>query len=198
MSSQKTSTPKQPQVKNPEPKNSQVTQQATAQTNPTPISQDEQIKVLSAQVESLQQMLVKQQELQLLREEELDRRLGMQDKQIRKATETAEEKKRNIEAVREVHENKRQKMRKALAKQPKVRMYVPLEGKEPVGSFIPVTLNGHRVNVPKGVYVDVPQQVADIIADRFQQIDDAGKKYRLDLIGDKMGDGGMTYNQALF
>lgn len=47
--------------------------------------------------------------------------------------------------------------------QPRVRIIVPLEGSEKLGAFYPVTINCHRVNVPKGVYVDVPQAVADVV-----------------------------------
>jgi hypothetical protein len=67
-------------------------------------------------------------------------------------------------------------MKALLASQPKVRVLVPLEAGETVvkntdGSkafpILPVNINGYRLNVPKGVYVDVPQTVADIISESF-------------------------------
>lgn len=58
-------------------------------------------------------------------------------------------------------------MKAVLDAQPKVRILVPLEGNEKLGAFHPVTINGYRLNVPKGVYVAVPQTVADIISEAF-------------------------------
>lgn len=67
-------------------------------------------------------------------------------------------------------------MKTLLSAQPKVRVFVPLEAGETVvkntdGSkafpFLPVSINGYRLNVPKGVYVDVPQTVADIISESY-------------------------------
>jgi len=58
-------------------------------------------------------------------------------------------------------------MKALLDAQLKVRVLVPLESGEKLGEFLPVNINGYRLNVPKGVYVDVPQTVADIIAESF-------------------------------
>ena len=58
-------------------------------------------------------------------------------------------------------------MKALLDAQTKVRVLVPLESGEKLGEFLPVNINGYRLNVPKGVYVDVPQTVADIIAESF-------------------------------
>lgn len=54
-------------------------------------------------------------------------------------------------------------MREHLAKQPKVRILIPVEGKEKPGITVPVTINGYRLNIMKGAYVEVPEQVADAI-----------------------------------
>jgi hypothetical protein len=58
-------------------------------------------------------------------------------------------------------------MKALLDGQSKVRVLVPLESGEKLGEFLPVNINGYRLNVPKGVYVDVPQTVADIISESF-------------------------------
>jgi len=42
-------------------------------------------------------------------------------------------------------------MKALLAAQPVVSIMVPLETGEPKGTQLPVTINGYRVNVPKGV-----------------------------------------------
>lgn len=95
------------------------------------------------------------------KEKELDKRLAAPILPELSGTE--------LELVSKRHLGKQQKMKEMLSKQPKVRIYVPLEGKEVPGTQLPVTLNGYRVNVPKGMYVDVPQQVADIIMESLNQ-----------------------------
>ena len=54
-------------------------------------------------------------------------------------------------------------MRAHLAKQPKVRILIPLEGKERPGITVPITINGYRQNIAKGVYVEVAEQIAEMI-----------------------------------
>jgi hypothetical protein len=85
------------------------------------------------------------------------------------------------------HKTKAQRMKEHLAKQPKVKIFVPTEGKEKVGTVLPVTLNGYRLNIPKGRYVEVPEQVAQVVMDSLNQTQDAtspikedGKPLRLD------------------
>ena len=54
-------------------------------------------------------------------------------------------------------------MKAVLAAQKKVTIMVPYEPGEPKGTQLPVNINGYRINVPKGVYVEVPQTVAEIV-----------------------------------
>jgi hypothetical protein len=85
------------------------------------------------------------------------------------------------------HKNKADAMKARLAKQPKVSIFVPLEGKEKVKqAFLPVTLNGYRLNVPKGVYVEVPQQIADIVMESLNQTEQAGQEYDLNKNPEKL------------
>ena len=53
--------------------------------------------------------------------------------------------------------------RAKIIKQPKVNVYIPLEDGEKKGTTRSVIINGWRVNIIKGVYVEVPRQVADIL-----------------------------------
>ena len=86
----------------------------------------------------------------------------------------------------EVHKNKAQRMKDHLSKQPKVKIFVPLEGKEKPGTQLPVTMNGYRMNVPKGVYCEVPEQVAQIIMDSLNQTEAATNiPQRLDTANEK-------------
>lgn len=72
-----------------------------------------------------------------------------------------------------LHKAKATRMKENLAKQPKVKVFVPLEGKEKKGTQLPVTLNGYRVNVPKGLYVEVPEQVGQVIMESLNQTQEA-------------------------
>jgi hypothetical protein len=90
------------------------------------------------------------------------------------------------QSVIEAHKSDADKMKANLAAQPKVRIYVPLEGKEKMGTQLPVTVNGYRVNIPKGVYVDVPEQIADIVTYSLNQTQQAiESSKRLDRLDEK-------------
>ena len=76
--------------------------------------------------------------------------------------------------VKEAHfqpGSKAEKMKAALALQPKVSIMIPLASGEKSGRGITesVILNGYRLNIQKGVYVSVPQQVAEIIMESQKQ-----------------------------
>src|SRR3990167_1467162 len=76
--------------------------------------------------------------------------------------------------VKEAHfqpGSKAEKMKAALALQPKVSIMIPLASGEKSGRGITesVILNGYRLNIQKGVYVSVPQQVAEIIMESQRQ-----------------------------
>jgi len=69
--------------------------------------------------------------------------------------------------------SKAETMRARLAEQPKVRIFIQREPKEPVGATLSVILNGYRLNIQKGVYVDVPEQIADVVMKSQKQSADA-------------------------
>ena len=91
-------------------------------------------------------------------------------------------------------------MRDKLAKQPKVRILLPLEPnqkkgvvkevmirgrKETVyvsGTCVYPQLNGYKLVIPKGVYVDVPEQVATLISKAHADTQDAGRDFLIDRI----------------
>ena len=66
--------------------------------------------------------------------------------------------------------SKAEKMKERLALQPKVTIMIPLEGKEKRGSTFPVTINGYRQNIQKGVYVAVARQIAEVVMESQDQI----------------------------
>ena len=65
------------------------------------------------------------------------------------------------------------RMMENLASQEKVRTRIPRDAKEPVDSFHTVILDSVRINILKGVSVNLPEQVADVIEDAFYKTDQA-------------------------
>lgn len=90
----------------------------------------------------------------------------------------------------------------ALAKEPKVRISIPLGIGEKRGSpsaVESVTINGYRMVLPKGEYLTVPQSVADIIERHYNmspENTEMGEAFRLDRSRTKAD--GMTTDEALF
>lgn len=87
----------------------------------------------------------------------------------------------------------------ALAKQPKVRIFIPLGIGEKKGkhAYESVTINGYRMELPKGEYVTVPQGVADIIEAHYNmspEDTEMGQAFRLDRPRTKDG---MSTDEAL-
>lgn len=82
-----------------------------------------------------------------------------------------------------------QKMKAHLEKQPKVSIMIPLEQGVPpeAADKIPfvVNLNGYRLAIKRGVFVQVPQQVAEIVQERLESEGKIGSEYRLDRNPDK-------------
>ena len=153
-----------------------------APITPQPAQTASEVEKLTKLVEKMQEQMEKMEQAQIAKEKELDEKYAAKAKAFDDMVKAGKEKdEEEIEKVRESRLSKAERTKEKLSKQPLVRMYLPLEGKEKVGAIHPVTINGFRLNVPKGVYVDVPQQIADVLADSFKQTEDAGKAYRLDL-----------------
>ena len=70
-------------------------------------------------------------------------------------------------------------MRLHLEAQPKVAIIIPLTPGEVAGSTESVILNGYRLNIRKGEYVHVPEQVARVIMESQQQTAQAIDNYFL-------------------
>lgn len=77
-----------------------------------------------------------------------------------------------------------QKMKAHLDAQPKVSIMIPFDaGVNPEqAKKIPfhVNLNGYAIDIPKGVYVEVPKQVAEIIKERLESEGKIGSEWRID------------------
>lgn len=59
-------------------------------------------------------------------------------------------------------------MRDQLAKEPKVRVFIPLANGEKQGVTQSVILNGYPMYIRKGSYVNVPQSVAEVLENKLQ------------------------------
>lgn len=92
-------------------------------------------------------------------------------------------------------------VKSVLAKEPKVRIFVPLgigEKKGSKGAYESVTINGYRMVMPKGEYVTVPQSVANMIEAHYNmspENTEMGEAYRLDR--NRVKEDGMSTDEAL-
>jgi hypothetical protein len=68
------------------------------------------------------------------------------------------------EYYKERADQRAHKMRAILAAQPKILTMVPLMPGEKKGTMLPVGINGYFVQIMKGVFVPVPEQVAKMVA----------------------------------
>ena len=77
-------------------------------------------------------------------------------------------------------ESKAEIMKETLLNQLKVKIIVPkAEGEDPTAR-LSVNLNGYRLDLPKNTYLDVPEQIADIIIDSQKQQTQALMPFRID------------------
>lgn len=74
--------------------------------------------------------------------------------------------------------------KKALESQPKVMVFIPFEAGENAAEAakikLPVNINGYQFDIPRGVAVNVPQQVAEMIRERLESEGKAGRSARVD------------------
>ena len=76
--------------------------------------------------------------------------------------------------------SKAEKMKKFLLSQPKVRVFVPRMQNESPKVLQVVNLNGYRLEFPKNTYIDMPEQIAEVLRRSLQQTEDALGQFRVD------------------
>lgn len=125
----------------------------------------------------------------------------------------------SVESPNEVAKwkGKRWNMMKRLQSQPRKPLFIPLEGKEKPGKVLeyidkngetkfkvdpntavcPLTINGFTWYVPKGVFVDVPEQLAIMKQENMIASQMAGEQYSLDRTPNDSLSGFATVRQAL-
>lgn len=77
-------------------------------------------------------------------------------------------------------EGKAARMKAHLAAQPKVSFLIPLGFGEKKGAYETVIMNGYRLNIMKGVMVEIPRQVAELLAESYQLTAEAGQEFAVD------------------
>lgn len=86
----------------------------------------------------------------------------------------------DINKDRKEFETRKDRIKNFLESQPKIKVFVPREFGEKAGSVLPVTINGYRYSILKGVMVDVPQGVYEVIQNSLEMTDRAGQEFLLD------------------
>jgi len=76
--------------------------------------------------------------------------------------------------------SKAETMKKALLAQPKIKIIVPKADGEDPTVRLSVNLNGYRLDFPKNTYLDVPEQIADVIISSQKQQTEALMPFRID------------------
>ena len=79
--------------------------------------------------------------------------------------------------------SKAERMKKQLLLQDKIRMLIPRQPDEDKTIDLSVTLNGYRLDFPKDTYIEVPEQIAEVLAESLKQTNIALSKNLID--GDK-------------
>jgi len=89
--------------------------------------------------------------------------------------------------IDESWEKKRDRTREALLKGPKGSLMIPLDVGEKRGTYMPVIINGWRLDYLKGVmHHDVPKPIIDIISESLTMTAEAGHEYMIDSLADKI------------
>lgn len=76
--------------------------------------------------------------------------------------------------------SKADKMKQSLLAQPRVRILVPRAPGEHHSVLMSVNLNGYRLDFPKNSYVDMPEQIAQIIMESQKHTDNALQAFKID------------------
>ena len=67
-----------------------------------------------------------------------------------------------------------------LESSPHVNFIVPLAEGEKPGAFEEPQINGYKMKVPKGTMVNIPIQIANLLAEKYKIAMEAGKESRID------------------
>lgn len=74
-----------------------------------------------------------------------------------------------------------------LENQKHVSFIVPIGEREKEGAIETVKINGYRIDVPKGVLLELPESVVKILSEKYRVNMTAGRSARADSRPDKIG-----------
>ena len=77
-------------------------------------------------------------------------------------------------------QGKRERTEAYMKKQPTIRTMIPLGINEKMGASEDLQINGYKITVPKGVFVNLPEPFVDLISYAYNQTAEAGKEFLLD------------------
>ena len=86
-------------------------------------------------------------------------------------------------------DSKAERMKEHLLSQPRVRMMISRPDGESKSVEQSVTLNGYRLDLPKNTYLDLPQQIAEVIRQSQGQTEEAFAQAARDFGIDRVKDG---------
>ena len=93
----------------------------------------------------------------------------MAKEKLEKKTEEKEKKEETRkQRIEKVAKSDVQMMKEVLDKQPKVSFMIPLSEGEEEGAYETICLNGYLMKIKKGEMVELPKQVAEILADSYK------------------------------
>lgn len=78
------------------------------------------------------------------------------------------------------YDKRAHRMKKVLDEQPKVKFAIPLAQGERKGAYETVQINGYKLTIMKGEMVDLPQQVVELLAEKYKIGLEAGQEFRVD------------------
>lgn len=71
-------------------------------------------------------------------------------------------------------------MKKALLKQSKVSILIPVDSGADASVPLSVTLNGYRLDLPRNTYIEVPKHIAEVVMQSQKQTVQALNQFRTD------------------
>lgn len=79
--------------------------------------------------------------------------------------------------------SKAETMKKILLAQPRIRFFIQRGQNESPKVLQTVNLNGYRLDLPKNAYMDLPEQVCNVLMDSLKQTESALNQFRIDREG---------------
>lgn len=74
-----------------------------------------------------------------------------------------------------------------LAKKPHVNFIIPIMDGEAKGAYETVQINGYKLTIQKGIMVNIPMPVANLLAEKYRINMSAGEEHRIDRAPDVTG-----------